>query len=209
MTKLRDVLSAADPVLHESVPTDDQRARLRRTIVAAASSAAQPSRVRRRMPLALVGAFASGVFVLMVASSSMWPFAGSTAHAAVRFEVRLAEEQAAPGLTAARVANSTRTVYLHPEAVVTNADIAFSNVIPGNTPSPQFWIDVRLTAAGAEKMRQATTNHLGRPLAILIDGEVVSVPTVKSPIIGGAAVISGDYTRADAERIARGMNPNQ
>jgi preprotein translocase subunit SecD len=50
-------------------------------------------------------------------------------------------------------------------------------------------------------------NHLGRPVAILIDGEVVSVPTVKSPI-GAAAVISGDFTRADAERIAQGMNIN-
>jgi len=66
---------------------------------------------------------------------------------------------------------------------------------------------VRLNAAGADKMRRATMNHLGRPVAILIDGEVVSVPTVKSPI-GAAAVISGDFTRADAERIAQGMNIN-
>jgi preprotein translocase subunit SecD len=99
-------------------------------------------------------------------------------------------------------------VYLHPEVVVTNDDIAFSSVIPGNTPSEQFWIDVRLNAAGAAKMRQATMNHLGRPVAILIDGEVVSAPTVKSPI-GAAAVISCDCTRAEAERIAQGMNPNQ
>ena len=66
---------------------------------------------------------------------------------------------------------------------------------------------MQLKAAGAEKMRQAAMNHLGRPLAILLDGDVVSAPTVKSPI-GAAAVISGDYTRADAERIAQGMNPN-
>src|SRR5204863_9868661 len=113
----------------------------------------------------------------------------------------------APGLTAARVANSNRAIYLHPEIIVTNADIAFSNVIPGNTPAQQFWIDVRLNAAGADKMRRATMNHLGRPVAILIDGEVVTAPTVKSPI-GAAAVISGDFTRADAERIAQGMNIN-
>jgi preprotein translocase subunit SecD len=134
-------------------------------------------------------------------------------HAAVRFEVRLAEEQAAPGLTAARVANSNRTVYLRPEVVVTNADIANSRVGPGGDRVPpgatptQFWIYVQLTAEGADKMRRATMNHLGRPVAILIDGEVVSVPTVKSAI-GAAAVISGDFTRADAERIAQGMNIN-
>jgi hypothetical protein len=208
MTTLKEVLGAADPLRHEEGPTENQRARLRHTIATAASSAVQPSRVRRRMPLALLGAFAFLVIVLMVAFSSMSPFSGSTAHAAVRFEVRLAEEQAASGLTAARVANSNRTVYLHPEVVVTNADIAFSNVIPGNTSSEQFWIDVRLNADGAHRMRQATMTHLGRPVAILIDGEVVTAPTLKSPI-GAAAVISGDYARADAERIAQGMNPNQ
>jgi hypothetical protein len=209
MTTLKDVLGAADPLRREAGPTDDQRAKLRDAIVSAASPAPQQSRVRRRMPIALLGAFASIVIVMLVASSSMWPLGGSTAQAAVRFEVRLAEEQAVAGLTAARVANSNRTVYLHPEVVVTNADIAFSSVIPGNTPSEQFWIDVRLNAAGAAKMRQATMNHLGRPVAILIDGEVVLAPTLKSPIIGASAVISGDYTRAEAERIAQGMNPNQ
>ncbi|PYR69491.1 MAG: hypothetical protein DMF88_05940 [Acidobacteria bacterium] len=201
MKTLNEALGAADPLRHEAGPTADQRARLRHTIIAAAAHAGQPSRARRRMPIALAVALASIVIVLIAASSSRW---GSTAHAAVRFEVRLAEEQAAPGLTAARVANSDRTVYLHAEAVVTNADIAFSNVIPGNTPSEQFWIDVRLNAAGADKMRRATLGHLGRLVAILIDGDVVSTPRLKSPI-GPAAVISGDFTRAEAEKIAEGM----
>jgi SecD/SecF fusion protein len=53
-------------------------------------------------------------------------------------------------------------------------------------------------------MREATRNHLGKPVAILIDGEVVAAPTIKSPI-GEAAVISGDFTQSDAQRIASGM----
>ncbi len=207
MTTLKDMLGAADPLRHEKAPTGDQRSRLRHAIMAATASAAEPARIHRRT-IALAGAFAAVVVLLVIASSSMWPFAGSTAQAAIRFEVRLAEEQPVAGLTAARVANSGRTVYLHPEVVVTNTDIAFSNVIPGNTPSQQFWVDVRLTAAGADKMRQATANHLGRPVAILIDGEVASAPTVKSPI-GAAAVISGDFTRAEAEKIASGMSAYQ
>jgi hypothetical protein len=209
MTKLRDVLAAADPLRREAGPTDDQRARLRHTVLAAASHANGQAGHRHdwlgMRPAALM-IFASLVIAMIVAAA-VWPHGSSTVQAAVRFEVRLAEDQPAAGLQAVRV-NSTRTVYLHPEVVVTNADIAFSNVIPGNTPSPQFWVDVRLNAAGAAKMRQATMNHLGRPVAILIDGEVVSVPTVKSAI-GAAAVISGDYTRADAERIAQGMTRNQ
>ena len=57
---------------------------------------------------------------------------------------------------------------------------------------------------GAERMRQATTTHLGRPVAILVDGGVVIAPVVRSPI-SDSAVISGNYTRAEAERIADGI----
>jgi preprotein translocase subunit SecD len=53
-------------------------------------------------------------------------------------------------------------------------------------------------------MRRATAMHLGRPVAILIDGRVVMAPLVRSPV-SESAVITGDFTRAEAERIADGM----
>lgn len=200
MRAVSDLLKAADPVRNGEPPSADQRAHLRQAILSAASSAdARPvSRIRRRTVLAMVAAVS-----LVIAAVSLRLADTPVVQAAVRFEVRLAEDQPAPGLTAARGANSTRTVYLHPEVVVSNADIARSSVIPGNRPS-QYWIDVRLTAAGAGKLRAATTGHLGKPVAILIDGEVVAAPTLKSPI-GDAAVISGDFTQSDAQRIADGM----
>lgn len=205
MTTLRNILAEADPIGHEDGPNEGQRVRIRHVVVAAASRVdARPRRARYRVPLTTLVAVASFVAIgIVVAFDPTWPQAGSIAQAAVRFEVRLAEDQPGPGLRAARVANSNRSVYLHPEIVVTNADIERSGVIPGDT-ALHFWIDVRLTAAGAQKMRQATMSHFGRPVAILIDGEVVATPTVKSPI-GAAAVISGDFSRADAQRIADGM----
>jgi preprotein translocase subunit SecD len=202
MTKIRDVLVAADPVRHEHRPTASERDRMRHTVVTAALRGdTQTGRSRRAILVpVLVGLTTIG---MIVAASSMWPRSGSLAQAAVRFEVRLAEEQPLPGLRAARVGSSDRTVYLHPDIVVTNSDIARSRVVPGASPS-QFGIDVQLNSAGAEKMRQATMGHLGKPVAILIDGSIVIAPTVKSAI-GTAAVISGDYTQADAQRIAAGM----
>jgi preprotein translocase subunit SecD len=64
---------------------------------------------------------------------------------------------------------------------------------------------VHFLQAGAERMRQATANHLGRPVAILIDGKVVTAPVVRS-LISDAAMITGDYSREEAERIADGIN---
>ena len=206
MTRLRDLLQNADPLRYESMDVERRRNRLRQAVIAAASTGNTPQRVRSRMPLVVLGAVASVIVALVIAGSQVWWRAGGTVQAAVRFEVRLAEDQPAAGLEAARVARSSRVVYLHRDVIVTNADIARSTVVPGAAPS-QFSIDVQLNAAGAQKMRQATTNHIGKPVAIVIDGDVVSAPIVKSPI-GGAAVIGGDYTRADADRIANGMAIN-
>src|ERR1051325_287557 len=203
MRTVRDLLEAADPARHDDGPTEDQRARIRHAILSATSRSDAPaaSRVPRRTGLAL--AIAAALTVAAVIAFSMAPPVGPVLQAAVRFEVRLAEDQPGPGLRAARGAHSERTVYLHPGVVVTNEDIAGSSVVPGNRPS-QFWIDVRLNASGANKMREATRNHLGKPVAMLIDGEIVAAPTLKSPI-GDAAVISGDFTQSQAQRIADGM----
>ena len=205
MRTVKAALESADPCRHEGALTAEQRVRLRQAIVAGAQRAwaARARPVRRTIPLRMLLALASMIAVAAVAASLLWPHGSAIVQAAVRFEVRLAEDQPGPRLRAARVANSNRTIYLHPEVVVTNGDIERSSVIPGDTPL-HFWIDVRLNPAGADKMRQATDGHIGRPIAILIDGEVVTAPTVKSAI-GGAAVISGDYTTSDAERIAAGM----
>jgi preprotein translocase subunit SecD len=128
---------------------------------------------------------------------------GFETHAAVRFEVRLAEETAAPGLIEAKIAGSDRTIYLHQEIVVSNGDIASAQLLPARTGS-QFVVGVTFTAEGARKMAAATQNHIGKPVAILVDDEVVMAPTVRSAI-GGAAEINGNYTKEQAERIVNGL----
>jgi preprotein translocase subunit SecD len=198
------MLRDADPLRGESLPSDEERARARRTVIAA-STVAQPStswmRTRSTAALLIAAALIAGSAAV---GSMIWPGGSATVKAAaVRFEARFAETNFSPGLREARIAGSTDVVYLHPEVIVTNDDIADSTVIAGNAPS-SFNIAVTFTAAGAEKMRSATAAHIGRLLAILVDGEVVMAPRLRSAI-GGSAVITGDYTRAEAERIANGM----
>jgi preprotein translocase subunit SecD len=139
---------------------------------------------------------------MTAAGYQIWMHGTTTVLAAVRFEVRLAEDVPIPGLVVARLADSGRVIYLHPEIVVSNDDIAQSWV--SEDGPNQFLIAVQLLPSGAERMRHATTAHVGRPVAFVIDGSVVMAPVVRAPI-GDAAVISGDYTRAEAERIADGM----
>jgi preprotein translocase subunit SecD len=132
----------------------------------------------------------------------LWQQGTTAVLAAVRFEVRLAERDPVPGLTVAQVGESGQLIYLHPEVVVNNDDIAQSWVVPD--AANRFGIAVTLTPSGAERMRQATTAHVGRPVAILIDGRIVSAPTVRSPL-GESAMLSGLYTKAEADRIVVGI----
>lgn len=210
MKSVSDVLRDADPLRHEAPQSDDERERVRRAVLDAGSDAGAHASIRlgtSRAPAALLAGIAViSVIIVSVAlaGSKMWSGGSATLHAeAVRFEVRLADESFSPGLREARVQGSGALVYLHQEIIVTNDDISDSRITAGDTPS-RFGVAVAFTAAGAEKMRQATAGHVGGLIAVLIDGEVVLAPRLRSPI-SESAVITGDYTRAEAERIANGM----
>jgi len=67
-----------------------------------------------------------------------------------------------------------------------------------------FNVAISFTPQGAEKMANATQAHVGRPLAILVNGRVVAAPTLRGPIAPDA-IITGDWTRQQADEIAAGL----
>ena len=203
MKNIREVLQDADPLRHEPIASSGQRDFRRQAVLEATSGARAPAGVGWRSRIAV---FAT-VALLGIAGSFLgaraWSLFVRDLQAAVRFEVRLAEEKPAPGLREAKVSDSDRLVYLHDEVIVTNSDIAAARVVQGGGPS-QYSVGVEFNASGAEKMRAATGNHIGKPVAILLDGQVVMAPVVRTPI-GASAVVTGNLTRAEAERIANGI----
>lgn len=202
MPNVDDLLRDADPLRHETGMDSQHRDRIRRAVRAAATETTAASRVWFRAPLA-VAALVALILVGIFAAGARGLRGSATVYAAVRFEVRLAETQPGPGLTEARVSGSGRPIYLHDEVVVTNADIEHCTAVSGSDAS-RYNIGVEFNAAGAEKMRVATLAHEGRPMAILIDGGVVMAPVIRSPV-SRAALINGDYSRAEAERIVNGI----
>jgi preprotein translocase subunit SecD len=122
---------------------------------------------------------------------------------AIRFECRLAEAHEAAGLRKARVAGSEQRVYLHQDIIISNGHISRTRIVQGNGPS-LFNVAVEFGRAGAEKMRQATARHPGGLLAILVNGSVLAAPTLTESI-STSVVISGNYSRAEAERLANGL----
>jgi len=195
-------LQNTDPLRHEAPRLDAERERIRVTILRTTSVERSTTPVRAR--LTLVAALSLAAVGVVALGYQIWQHGATAVLAAVRFEVRLAEDRPIPGLVVAQVANSGRVIYLHPEIVVSNEDIA-QTWLSQDGPDG-FGVSVQFLPAGADRMRQATATHVGRPVAILIDGAVVMAPVVRSPI-NESAMITGHFTQADAQRIADGIAP--
>lgn len=55
---------------------------------------------------------------------------------------------------------------------------------------------------GAKKFAKATRENVGGRLAIVLDGKVISAPTINTPITGGKGIITGNFTVASANDLA-------
>ncbi len=57
-------------------------------------------------------------------------------------------------------------------------------------------------ATGARKFAKLTTDHVNERFAIVLDGKVLSAPTIREPIPGGRGQISGGFTLQGAKDLA-------
>ncbi len=55
-------------------------------------------------------------------------------------------------------------------------------------------VSFRFDTIGGQKFGKVTANNVGRRLAIVLDNKVISAPTIQSPILGGAGIITGSFT---------------
>ena len=67
-----------------------------------------------------------------------------------------------------------------------------------NEPTVSFKLD-RL---GAQKFGRATTDNVGKRLAIVLDGKIISAPNINEPITSGNGMISGSFTFQEATDLA-------
>lgn len=63
-------------------------------------------------------------------------------------------------------------------------------------------VNLEFSDEGAEKFADATLKNVGRTISILLDGEVLTDPVVREPIMGGRAEISGQRDLEEAQRLA-------
>jgi preprotein translocase subunit SecD len=63
-------------------------------------------------------------------------------------------------------------------------------------------VTLKLTRDGGKLFRDITTDNVGRNLAIILDNIVYSSPSIREPISGGEAIISGSFTVEEAQQLS-------
>jgi hypothetical protein len=177
MKTLTDVLREADPVAAET-RSSAQRAITRSAILDGPREMRVEVRPAPRWRTVAVAAVLAAIAI--ATGVFAWRYASVDAVAAMRFEARIEGSG---------------------EAIIDTHDILTADAVP---QGDGFAIEVTLTREGAERLREATEAHIGEHLELLVDDEVVMAPVIRAAV-SSPAMLTGHYTRADAERIADGL----
>jgi len=73
-----------------------------------------------------------------------------------------------------------------------------------NDGSPE--VSLEFNAEGAKLFEDITGRNIGKPVAIFLDGYVISAPTVNDKITGGKASISGNFNVEEAKLLVTRLN---
>lgn len=68
--------------------------------------------------------------------------------------------------------------------------------------SNQSVVNIAFDAQGGAKFAKLTSENVGKPFAIILDGQVLSAPNINEPIVGGRAQISGSFTPESSNQLA-------
>ncbi len=98
----------------------------------------------------------------------------------------------------------TAKFLLHKGASLSGADLAESWV--GFDPLGFPSVKLKFTPQGKKKFAQLTEENVGKLLAIVLDGKVMSAPQIHEPITSGEAEITGDFSIEEARLLVSVLN---
>lgn len=67
-------------------------------------------------------------------------------------------------------------------------------------------VSLKFDSEGTELFKNITERSIGKPIAIFLDGEPISIPNVNEAIRNGEAVISGNFTLTEARLLSQRLN---
>jgi len=95
-------------------------------------------------------------------------------------------------------------VLVSKDAALTGADLSQSSVGFDQYGVPN--VRLQFTAEGANRFGKVTEENVGKQLAIILDGKVMSAPAIREAIMSGQAEITGDFSLDEARSIVSVLN---
>jgi len=108
------------------------------------------------------------------------------------------------------VGTLTESSLLPPQEPYKNTDLTGAQLtkaavdLDDNTSIPTVVLE--FNDEGKQLFADITERNVGKPVAIYLDGQPISIPTVNEAIKDGTAVISGDFTIEEAKTLSRRLN---
>ena len=108
--------------------------------------------------------------------------------------------RAPPGSQALPLADGTGYVAVKRRVMVSGDQLtdAKQSFDQNNRPD----ISITFDSSGARRFGRVTQENVGKPFAIILDDKVLSSPVIESPILGGQAQITGNFTVQSAHELA-------
>lgn len=94
-------------------------------------------------------------------------------------------------------------VFLNRDPILVTEDILAAKPTIDEQGSPSLML--RFTDEGSRKLAAATAHLIDKPVAIVIDDVVLTVPIVRSPL-SGSILLTGDWTEKRVQEIADSIN---
>ena len=151
------------------------------------------------------------VLMLLLVSESRNVIADDAAPIRKGVSFRLAEVVQADGLVEAIDPDREKRIYLHKNELLTEKDV--KSVCFSDDKNGRIGLTLHFDADAENRIRAATKAHIGKPIAILLDGKVISAPEIVHEISGSARII-GAFSDADLLRmfsvlVLRSEGPDQ
>ena len=98
--------------------------------------------------------------------------------------------------------NDTTTILISRTPLVATGDITSASA---SQTGDQWVVNFTVTDDAAKRVHDFTQQHVGRNLALVVDGKAHGTPRIASAVVGNSYRIDG-LNRADAERLATAIS---
>ena len=114
-------------------------------------------------------------------TASILAFVGLTGCTSTQpLEIRAASKDPVPGGVKTESPVGNAPLYVLPQVVVTDADVAWAK--ESTDASGNRAVSIWFTPVGARKVQEYTQAHVDQPIAIFVNGKLCSAPIVRSPL---------------------------